>query len=164
PPFCSPRDGVGNDSAFSCLGSRVFFSENLGATAGVVAAADHGISHGAHVQLDGTDGVVVTRDDVVDAFRAAVGIDDADDRNAQLVGFGDGDALVVDVDHEQRVRQAAHVLDAAQAAIQLFQVAGAHQGFFLGQLGEGAVLGLGFQLGQALDRSTDGLVVGQHAA
>lgn len=45
-----------------------------------------------------------------------------------------------------------------------FEVTAAHQGFFLGQLVEGAVLGLGFQVAQALDRLTDGLVVGEHAA
>ena len=50
--------------------------------------------------------------------------------------------------------------DAAQAALELLEVTAAHQGF-LGQLVEGAVLGLGFQVAQALDRLTD---VGEHAA
>ncbi|MNY14950.1 hypothetical protein D3C86_1481400 [compost metagenome] len=71
---------------------------------------------------------------------------------------------MVDVDHEQGIRQAAHVLDTAQAALQLLQIAGTHQRFFLGQLLEGAVLGLDFQVAQALDRGADGLEVGQHAA
>src|SRR5690606_4743675 len=112
----------------------------------------------------GADGVIVAGDHVVDTFRAAVGIDDADNRNAQLVGFGDGNALVLDVDHEDGIGQAAHVLDTAQAAIQFFQITGAHQRFFLGQLGESAVFGLDFQIAQTLDRLTNGLVVGQHAA
>ena len=71
---------------------------------------------------------------------------------------------MVNVDHEQSVRQTAHILDTTQAAVQFFQITATHQRFFLGQLGKGAVLGLGFQVTQALDRSTDGLVVGQHAA
>src|SRR5690606_5878963 len=111
-----------------------FFDERFSRATGVVATTDHGIGHGTHVQLDGADGVIVARDDVVNAFRAAVGINDADNRDTQLVGFGDGNALVVNVDNEHGVRQAAHVLDAAQAAIQFFQITGAHQGFFLGQL------------------------------
>ena len=71
---------------------------------------------------------------------------------------------MVNVDHEQSVRQTAHVLDTTQAAIQFFQITGTHQGFFLGQLGESTVLGLNFQLTQTLDRGADGFVVGQHAA
>ena len=36
-----------------------------------------------------------------------------------LLGFGDRDLLVADVDDEQRIGQAVHVLDAAQAALEL---------------------------------------------
>ena len=71
---------------------------------------------------------------------------------------------MVNVDHEQSVWQTAHVLDTTQAAIQFFQITGAHQSFFLGQLGESTVLGLNFQITQTLDRGADGFVVGQHAA
>src|SRR5690606_9945888 len=141
-----------------------FFDELLGTAGAVLAATQHGVGHGAQIELHGTDCIIVTGDDVVDAFRAAVGIDDADNRDAQLVGFADGDALVVDVDDEHGVRQTAHILDTTQAALELLEVTGAHQRFFLGQLVESTVLGLGFQLAQALDRRTDGLVVGQHAA
>ena len=43
-------------------------------------------------QLDGTDGVVVAGDDIIDLVGIAVGIHDGHDRDAQLAGFGNGDA------------------------------------------------------------------------
>src|SRR5690606_26991944 len=150
-------------SALSCLGGG-FFDELVSAASAVLTTTQHCIGHSAQIELYGTDGVIITGDDVVNAFRAAVSIDNADHRNAQLVGFADGDALVIDVDDEHGVRQTAHILDTTQAAIQFFQITGAHQGFFLGQLVESAVLGLGFQFTKAFDGRADGLVVGQHAA
>jgi len=71
---------------------RSFFNENFGAASSVVATTDNSVSHRTHVQLDSADCVIVAWDDVVNAFRAAVGIDYADNRDAQLVGFGDRDA------------------------------------------------------------------------
>ncbi|RMO66854.1 hypothetical protein ALQ39_100841 [Pseudomonas amygdali pv. eriobotryae] len=150
-------------SAFYSSCSWSFFDEYVGAASNIVTTTDNSVSHRTHVQLDGANGVIVARDDVVNAFRAAVGIDNADNRDAQLVGFGDRDALVINVDNEQCVWQTAHILDTTQAAIQFFQITGAHQGFFLGQLGESTVFGLHFQLAQTLDRLTNGLEVGQHA-
>src|SRR5690606_12958019 len=120
--------------AFSSFCSRSLLDEFVGAAICIVTSTDHSISHGTHVQLDGANGVIVTWDDVVNAFRAAIGIDDTNNRDTQLVGFGDSNALVVNVDHEQSVRQTAHVLDTTQAAIQFFQITRTHQSFFLGQL------------------------------
>ena len=59
-------------------------------------------------QLDGADCVVVARDDVIDLVRVAVGIDDSDDRNAQLLGFANSDFLLSRVNDEQRARQLVH--------------------------------------------------------
>jgi hypothetical protein len=71
--------------------------------------------------------------------------------------------LLVRVDDEQDVRQAAHVLDAAERALQLLAVAGDVQDLFLGQ-----ALGVAGQhvvdLAQPADATGDGLPVGQHAA
>ena len=73
------------------------------------------------------------------------------------------DRLLVGVDHEDQIRQAAHVLDAAERALQLVALAGQLQGLLLGEtdrgLGEPA-----FELAQAADRVRDRLPVGQHAA
>ena len=71
---------------------------------------------------------------------------------------------MINVDHEQCVRQAAHFLDTAQRAFQLLQLTAAHQRFFLGQLFEGTVFTLNFQVTQTTYRLTNSLVVGQHAA
>ena len=71
---------------------------------------------------------------------------------------------MLNIDNEQGIRQAAHVLDTTQAAVQLFQIASTHQRLFLGQLGERAVFSLDFKITQTLDGSADGLVVGEHAA
>ena len=46
-----------------------------------------------------------------------------DDRNAELLGLGDGDLLLVGVDHEQQVGQPAHLLDAAQRRVERVAVA-----------------------------------------
>jgi hypothetical protein len=54
--------------------------------------------------------VVVAGDHVVDAFGRVVGVDHADHRDAQLLGFGHGDLVVADVDDEHGVGQRAHVL------------------------------------------------------
>jgi hypothetical protein len=122
------------------------------------------VCHRGDVQPDGADGVIVAGNDEVHTVRIAVGIDDAENRNAQLVGFLDGNVLVHHVHHEQRIRQAAHVLDAADAALELFQVALHGQRLALREQLEGTVLGLGLQVVQALDGLTDGLVVGEHPA
>src|SRR5690606_17077895 len=102
-------------------------------------AFQHGVGRGAGIQLHGADRVVIARDRVVDQGRVVVGVDDGDDRDAELLGFLDRDVLVADVDHEQRVGQAVHVLDAAQRGLQLVALAAQAQHFVLDQLLEGAV-------------------------
>ena len=71
---------------------------------------------------------------------------------------------MLNVDHEQSVRQTTHVLDTAQRALQLLQLTAAHQRFFLGQLFKSTIFTLGFQITQTTYRLTDSLVVGQHTA
>ena len=70
----------------------------------------------------GADRVVVARDHVVDAVRVAVRVDQADDRDPQALGLAHGDRLGLEVDHEQRVGHALHVLDAAEVRPQLLEV------------------------------------------
>src|SRR5690606_24258700 len=82
-------------------------------------AFQHGVGGGARVQLDRADGVIVARDGVVDQRRVVVGVDHGDNRDAELLGFLDRDVLVADVDHEQGVGQAVHLLDAAQRSLEL---------------------------------------------
>ncbi|AMO50498.1 Hypothetical protein AKI40_4121 [Enterobacter sp. FY-07] len=127
-------------------------------------AFTNGSSNGIQVQANSTDCVIVTRDNEVNAVRIGVGINDSKYRDTQVVCFFDCDVLVVSVDNEQSVRQTAHVFDTAQAVFQLVQFTSAHQRFFLGQLVEGTVLRLSFQVFQTFDGLTNGFPVSQHTA
>ena len=68
-------------------------------------------------EAHGPERVVVSGDDVVNAFGRAVGVNDGDDRNAEAVGLLDGDVLLAHVYDEERVREARHVLDARQVLL-----------------------------------------------
>ena len=73
-------------------------------------------------QRAGADRVVVAGDHEVDPVGVAVGVDEPDDRDAQPLRFLDGDRLGLEVDHEHRVGDALHVLDAAEVGLQLREV------------------------------------------
>src|SRR6185312_5033589 len=154
------------------LGHRVAFLVQFDEVVGVALgggrrgglAFEDRVGGGAGVQLDRADRVVIARDRVIDQFRVVVGVDHGDHRDAELLGFLHGDVFVADVDHEQRVGQTVHVLDAAQRSLQLVALAATGQHFVLDQLLERTV-GLGrFQLLQARHGLLDGAEVGQHAA
>ncbi len=53
-------------------------------------------------QADRADGVVVTRDRVLNLVGVAVGVEDRDDRDAQLVRLVDGEVLLLGVDDPDR--------------------------------------------------------------
>src|SRR6478672_7620094 len=127
-------------------------------------AFQHRIGGGACIQLHGANGVVVARDRVIDQRRVVIGVDDRDHRDAELLGFLDGDVFVADVDDEQRVGQAVHFLDAAEGCEQLLALATQAQDFVLDQLLEAAVGFTGFQFFQARHRFLDCGEVGQRAA
>ena len=74
-------------------------------------------------RANGAHRVIVAGDRIVDAFGRAVGVDDGDDRNPELVRFTHGDVFVIDVDDEDARRQPVHVLDAAETALELFLLA-----------------------------------------
>jgi hypothetical protein len=63
-----------------------------------------GIRNDAGEQSDGADGVVVARDRVLDLVRVAVGVEDRDDRDAELVRLVDGEVLLLGVDDPDRGR------------------------------------------------------------
>ena len=129
-----------------------------------LAAFETGIGHRGGIQLDGSDRVVVAGNDVLDAVRVRIRVDHADHGNLHAVRFGDGDALMIDVDHEQGIRQSAHFLDSADTALKLLSRPHQHQRFLLGHALEGAVLFLLLEFLEPADRTPDGLVVGEHAA
>ena len=84
-------------------------------------------------QADGAQGIIVAGDHVVDDGGVAVGVHDCNDRDAELAGLGDGDGFVVGVNDEDRIRQAAHVLDTAQRGRKRLALALQLDDFLLGE-------------------------------
>ncbi len=124
---------------------------------------DH-VADGVGDRGAGADGVVVARDHVVDPVGIAVGVDQPDDRDPQPLRLADGDRLGLQVDHEDGVGDALHVLDAAEVGPELLEVclrgdplAGRQQL----QLALGVVA---LEVVQAPDPQRDGLEVGQQPA
>ena len=85
---------------------RDFKGLNVGGFGGEGLLGDHldafvgGIGDLRGEEADGAESIVVAGDDVVDLSGIAVGVDDGDDRDAKLAGFGDGDGFVVGVNDE----------------------------------------------------------------
>ena len=115
------------------------------------------------IERDGAAGIVIGRDREGDAIRIGVGVDDRRDRDAEALGLLDRQLLLVGVDDEDQVGRAAHVLDAAESALELLLFTGQHQALLLGEAGAAAAEDL-VDLAQARDRAGDRLPVGQHAA
>ena len=105
----------------------------------------------ARDDVAGADRVVVARDDVVDAVGVAVGVDQPDDRDAQALGLAHGDRLGLEVDDEQRVGHALHVLDAAEVRPQLLEVGLGGQALARRQQRELALGLVALEVVQALD-------------
>src|SRR5699024_2568258 len=115
-------------------------------------------------QVCRTDRVVVARNRVLDLVRVAVGVQDGDNRDAQLLRLGDSDVLLVGVNDPHCRRDLGHVGDAAQDTLQLLALAVQKEDLLLGAALV-AVLGCVHSLqflhtGQALG---GGLEVGEHA-
>ena len=65
-----------------------------------LGAFDAGVSHLLREQPQGTNGVVVAGDDVVDLVRVAVGVDNGDNRDTEFAGFLNGVRLFLRIDDE----------------------------------------------------------------
>src|SRR5690606_26160668 len=72
---------------------------------GLIATFEYGVGHTLDVQSDSLARVIVTRNDMLDAFGRMVGINHGHNGNTQRPGFGYGDLVIADVDHEQGVGQ-----------------------------------------------------------
>ena len=96
------------------------------------AALLDGVGDDAPHQVAGSDGVVVARDYVLDDVGVAVGVDDGDDRDAQLVGLGDRDVFLVRVEHEHRVGEALHAADADRGCARACRVRANSSASFFG--------------------------------
>ena len=116
------------------------------------------------IERDGAAGVVIAGHHVSDAVGIAVGVDHGGDRDFEAARLLDRDVFLVGVDHEQQVGQPAHVLDAAERAVELVALALQVEPLLLG-VAAGFVGGEHLlELAQPLDRAGDRLPVGQRAA
>ena len=88
-------------------------------------AVEHRRHREIAVEVDRAAGVVVAGEREAMTLRGSLLLSStATTGNAELRGLRDRDLLLVGVDHEQHVGQAAHVLDAAQRALELVALAG----------------------------------------
>ena len=115
-------------------------------------------------QRAGADRIVVARDHVLDAVGVAVGVHEADDRNAQAASLAHGDLLGIEVDHEHRVRHALHVLHPAEVGLELGQVGLGGHALARGQQLELPVGLKALEVVQALDAAVDRVEVGEQPA
>src|SRR6266540_2230733 len=141
-----------------------------------LAAGLHALAFGGHTALldgvgddaaherGGADGVVVAGDHVVDDVGIAVGVDDRDDGDAEPVGLGHRDVLLLGVDHEDGARELLEAPDTAEVPLQLREVTRDLERFLLGH-GRGlAGLDDALELAELGDPGVDGLEVRQRAA
>ena len=134
PPVRSSRSHSASGSSPPMAGSAPSSRPALACAAGAGHQAlgdgvgDHPGQHG-----DAADRVVVARDLVVDLVRVAVGVEDRDDRDAQLAGLADGDVLLLGVDDPDGAGHLLHVADTAEGALELGLLAGEDQLLLLGE-------------------------------
>src|SRR5438874_174186 len=120
-------------------------------------ALDGGVRNLRAEEPDRADGVVVARDDEVDAFRIAIRVDEADDGNPETRRLVDCDVLLLGIDDEETAGKAGHLLDAAEVLLQLVHLVLEDGDFLLRQFLEGAVAGHLLERLQAVDAALDGL-------
>ena len=70
-----------------------------------LTAFDDSVSHSTCDELNSADSVVVARDNVVNLVRIAVGIYDCNDRNTELLSFGNSNSFLSRVNNEQCARE-----------------------------------------------------------
>ena len=85
------------------------------------------------VLIDGARSVIIARNRMSNARWGRVGIQDSNYRNAQFVGFLDGNGFLVGIDDHQQVGCAAHILDAAKRPVQLVALTRQPQRLLLGK-------------------------------
>src|SRR4029453_17999074 len=171
--------------SFSSLGGRSFFSlaafeelalplgqrlfRSLGGAGGALVAGDEALSNGvgnnAGEQVYGADGVVVARDREVNFVGIAVGVQDGNNRDVQLLGFVDSKVFLLGVNNPQNRRGLGQVADTTEVGLKLGEFALEEQELLLGVTGAGDVLEVDlFEFLHALDTLGDSLEVGEHTA
>src|ERR1700680_3642 len=153
------RDGLGAGQRF---GRRLFV--RLDGRLGFRATLDDCVRNFTRHEFDGTDCIVVAWNRIIDLVRVAIRVDDGDDRNLELTGFEDGDALFARIDDVERVWQTRHVFDAAEEPLEarelIFQLAD----FFFSQHFKEARITLALELAQSRNTLLNCLKICQGAA
>ena len=75
------------------------------------------------IKQDRANRVVVGGDDEIDRLRVAVGVHDGDHGDVEAVRLVNRDLLFADIGHENGLWQAVEVAQAAEAPLQLGQIA-----------------------------------------
>ena len=112
-----------------CLDNRLFFLLFLAHG----FAFEHGICDLGDQQLDGTDGIIVGRNDIVNVLRVAVGIHQGNDRDIQQIRFTDCRFFTPDIDDEEQIGSAFHRPGARKTCGETGDLTTDQQTFFLGQ-------------------------------
>ena len=126
-------------------------------------ALDDGIGDLGCKQLDGTQRIVVARDDVVHFIRIAIGVNDTDYGDVQAACFLNGNRFFGRIDDKDDVGEARHILDPGEVLGEVLALALESGNFLLRAAAPGAFCRHGFEFAQALDRSLDGQKVGEQA-
>ena len=89
---------------FSCLRNYVLIDLDEFAIACrraiLLTPLNTGISYSSHIQLNCTYRVIITRDNGIHTVWIAVGINDTNYRNLQVISFCNRDTLMIDIDYE----------------------------------------------------------------
>src|SRR5208282_5070276 len=99
----------------------------------LLQAVEHRTGNQLAINADGALAVVIAGNGKIDVVGIGVAVDDRDDRDTELPGFGDRNRLLVGVDDEKEVGKATHFLDAAKGALELAALAREVQRLFLGE-------------------------------
>src|SRR5690606_12918630 len=144
-------------------GDVLLAAGGLGVT--LLEAGGDRVGDHAGQQRDGADRVVVARDRVGDLVGIAVGVQDSDDGDVELLRLVDGEVLLVGVHDPEGGGGLAHVADAAEGLLELVLLATHHEQLLLGAAGGGHIVEVDLlELLEAVHARGDGLQVGEHAA
>ena len=95
---------------FSCCANCIF----------ALTAFDDCVCNGACNQLNCTDCIVITRNDIINFFRITVGINNSNNRDTQFLCFSNSYLLFSRVNYDESTRQTLHFFDTAQELFELF--------------------------------------------
>src|SRR5262245_8113650 len=123
---------------------------------------ENGIGERPRNQPNGSDGLVIAWNNVIDIPRITIRIHNGDRRYAQAFGLTEGNAFLARIDGEESIWQAIHRFDAQQEALELLPFLAQLHGFFLGAQIELALRFHVLQLLKSLDALADGGEISEH--